>query len=69
MALKTAVKLLEGLRYKLRMMGVPLEGYAFVFVDNQSVLANMSRPESTLKKKSNSVAYNYCRSVAAADIY
>lgn len=69
MALKTAVELLEGLRYKLRMMGVPLEGYAFVFVDNQSVLANTSRPESTLKKKSNSIAYNYCRSVAAADIY
>jgi len=68
MALKTGVELLEGLRYKLRMMGVPLEGYAFVFVDNQYVLANTSKPKSTLKKKSNSIAYNYCRSVATADI-
>ena len=69
MALKTGVELLEGLRYKLRMMGVPLEGYCYTFVDNKSVVHNTSLPESTLKKKSNSVAYNYCRSVAAADVY
>ena len=69
MALKTGVELLEGLRYKLRMMGVPLEGYCYTFVDNQSVVVNSSSPESTLKKKSNSVAYNYCRAKSAADIH
>ena len=67
-ALKTGVELLEGLRYKLRMMGVPIEGYCQTRVDNMSVVKNSSVPESTLKKKSNSVAYHYVRSKVAADI-
>jgi len=68
-ALKTGVELLEGLRYKLRMMGVAIDGYCSTFVDNKSVVMNASLPESTLKKKSNSVAYHYCRSVSAADVF
>jgi len=68
MALKTGVEMLEALRYKLRMMGVPLDGYAHVKVDNMSVVKNSSVPESTLKKKSNSIAYHYVRSKCAADI-
>ena len=68
MALKTAVELLEGLRYKLRMMGVPIDGYCYTFVDNNSVVKNASCPESTLKKKSNSIAYHYTRAKSAADI-
>jgi len=67
-ALKQGVELLEGLRYKLRMMGVPIDGYCYTYVDNKSVVANASRPESTLKKKNNSVAYNYVRSMSAADV-
>jgi hypothetical protein len=34
MALKTAVELVRGLRYKCRMMGLPLEGYTHKRVDN-----------------------------------
>ena len=34
---------------------------AFVFGDNQSVLANTTNPVSTLKKKLNSVALHHCR--------
>ena len=68
MALKTGVELLEGLRYKLRMMGVPIEGYCHTLVDNMSVVKNTSVPESTLKKKSNSIAYHYVRSKCAADV-
>jgi len=67
-ALKTGVELLEGLRYKLRMMGVPLKGYCKCNVDNMSVVKNASVPESTLKKKSNSIAYHYVRSRCAADV-
>jgi len=67
-ALKTGVELLEGLRYKLRMMGVPMSGYCHTCVDNMSVVNNASIPESTLKKKSNSIAYHYVRSKSAADI-
>jgi len=51
MALKTSVELLEGLIYKLLMMGVPIEGYCHTFVDNMSVVNNTSVPEYVLKKK------------------
>ena len=67
-ALKVATEMIVGLRYKLRMMGVPLDGAADVFVDNQSVVYNTSLPESTLKKKSNAIAYHYVRENAAADV-
>ncbi|CAJ1944962.1 unnamed protein product [Cylindrotheca closterium] len=67
-ALKTGVELLEGLRFKLRMMGVPIQGYCHTCVDNMSVVKNSSVPESQLKKKSNAVAYHYVRSRCAIDI-
>ena len=60
-ALKTGVELVKGLRYKLRMMGVPIDGPANARVDNMSVVFNTSRPESTLKKKSNSIAFHFVR--------
>jgi hypothetical protein len=60
-ALKTGVELVKSLRYKLRMMGVPIDGPTNVHVDNMSVVYNVSRPESTLKKKNNSIAYHYVR--------
>jgi len=69
MALKTGLELLEGLRYKLRMMGVSIGGPAIlVMVDNMSVVRNTSVPESQLRKKSNSIAYHYVRERCAADI-
>jgi hypothetical protein len=60
------VEICEGLRYKLRMMGVPLDGHTHVKADNMSVVKNTSNPESMLKKKSNSIAYHYVRERAAA---
>ena len=66
MALKAAVEMIKGLRYKVRMMGIPLEEATHVLVDNMSVVYNTTRPESTLKKKSNSIAYHYVRESAAA---
>ena len=66
--MKTGVELIEGLRYKLRMMGVPLDGHAHVKADNLSVVKNSSMPESTLKKKSNSIAFHYVRERSAADV-
>jgi hypothetical protein len=67
-AMKTAVELIEGLRYKLRMMGVPIDGAAQVLADNMSVVHNCSNPASQLKKKSNSIAYHYVRERAAMGI-
>ena len=65
-ALKIATELIESLRYKLRMMGVPLAGPARVMCDNQSVVISSSFPESTLKKKHCSIAYHRVREAVAA---
>ena len=40
---------------------------AFVFGDNKSVLCNTTAPESTLKKKSNAIAYHFVREGVARD--
>jgi hypothetical protein len=67
-AMKTAVELTEGLRYKLRMMGVPVDGPTRILADNMSVVHKCSNPASQLKKKSNSIAYHYVRERAAMDV-
>ncbi len=46
-------------------MGIPVDGPAYVYGDNMSVMHNTQRPESMLKKKSNSVCYHYCRESVA----
>ena len=56
--MKHGMENLHGLRYKLRMMGVPISGPSFIYGDNMSVIHNTQRPESTLKKKSNSICYH-----------
>jgi len=62
------VEMLEGLRYKMRMMGIPIDGPANVFCDNKSVITNSTVPTSTLKKKHNSIAYHRIREAVAAGI-
>ena len=52
-ALRIATEMIEGLRYKLRIFGVPINGPADVFCDNQSVVNNVSIPSSVLNKKHN----------------
>ena len=66
--MKQAVELVEGLRYKLRMMGVEVDGPTNVFCDNEAVVTNTTRPESTLKKKHNAIAYHRAREAQAAGI-
>jgi hypothetical protein len=60
-AMKQATEYVCGLRYKLRMMGIPVDEPSFVFGDNQSVLANTTNPTSA----SNAIAYHFvCEGVA-----
>lgn len=66
-AMKQCCEYLQGLRYKLRMMGIPCEGPVYIEGDNQSVLANTTIPDSTLKKMSQSIAYHFVREGAARD--
>lgn len=66
-AMKVAMEYVRGLRYKLRMMGMPVSEPAYVCGDNQSVLANTSNPGSVLKKKSSGIAYCFVREGCARD--
>ena len=65
-ALKTAVDLIEALRYKLRMFGIPIENSTMIFCDNEAVVLNSTHSESTLKRKHISIAYHRCRKAQAA---
>jgi len=65
-ALRIAVELVEALRYKLRMMGIPLDGPANLFGDNDSVITIATVPSSTLKKKHNAFCYHRVREAVAA---
>ena len=67
-AMKTAIDMIEGLRYKLRMMGIPINGSTAVFCDNQSVVKNSTAPELVLKKRHNAIAYHRAREAQAAGI-
>ena len=66
MALKAAVEIICGLRYKVRFMGIPIDKETHVMVDNMSMVYNTTRLESTLKKKSNSLAYHFIRESTVA---
>ena len=65
-ALRTAVEMIKTLRYKLRMFGIPIDGPANIFCDNEAVYKNTSMPDSQLNKKVHSIAYHYCREAVAA---
>jgi hypothetical protein len=65
-AMRIAVELIESLRYKLRMFGIPIDGPTNVYCDNEAVTKNSIFPESTLKKKHNSIAYHRTREAVAA---
>jgi len=60
-ALRVATELIEALRYKLRMLGVPIDGPRNVLCDNKTVVDNSTVPSSTLKKKHNAICYHRVR--------
>jgi len=64
--MRQAIDMIEGLRYKLRMMGVPIDGPTQIFCDNDAVVKSTTRPESTLKKKHNAINYHRIREAQAA---
>ena len=64
-AIKVAMEKVRGLRYKLRMTEIPLGGPTYMYGDNISVIQNTQRPESTINKKSLSLAYHDIRESVA----
>jgi hypothetical protein len=67
-ALQIAVELIISLRYKLRMMSIPINTPCLTLCDNETAIRNSTIPESTLKKKHNSIAYHRVRESVAANI-
>ena len=47
------------------MMGVKIDVPTYVYGDNMYVIHNTSKTESLLKKKSNSICYNFVREAVA----
>ena len=52
-AMKICCEYLRGLRYRLRMMGIPDRNPVYIYGDIQLVLWNITMPESTLKTNIN----------------
>jgi hypothetical protein len=52
--MKTAVDLIEGLQYKLLMIGIKVDGPANLLCDNKAVVTySTKKPESTVTKMHN----------------
>ena len=60
-AMKIDMYTLQGISHKMRMIGVPISGPSYIYGDNMLVIHNTQSPESTLKKKSNSICYHAVR--------
>ncbi len=67
-AARIATEQIMDLRYTLRMMGVPLDGKAYMFGDNQSVITSGTIPHSSLNKRHNALAYHRVREAIASDV-
>ena len=67
-AMRAVVEAIEGLRFKLRMFGIPLEGPADVLCDNNSVVNSAQRPESVLSKKHLAICYHKVRESVAKGV-
>ena len=50
-AARIATEQIMDLQYTLRMMGVPLDGKAYMFGDNQSLITSGTIPHSSLNKR------------------
>ena len=64
-AMKIGMETLRGLGYKLRMMGIPLSGPLLIYGYNISMIHNTQRPDSTFRKKINSICYHAIRESVA----
>ena len=65
MATEQTFEYLQSLRYKLGIFGVPVEELTFIYDDNQSAFVNSSVSKSTLKNKSQSIAFHFICEVCA----
>ena len=65
MVARQATERIIDLRYTLRSFGVPLDGAAWLFGDNKSVVTSSTIPHSTLSKRWNALSYHRVREAVA----
>ena len=65
-AARIAIDLLIEMRYKLRMLGIPVEDQSVLVGDNMAVVINTTLPSSALKKKHQACNYHRVREAIAA---
>ena len=65
---RTAVQQIRAHRQFLRYLGVPIEGKAYLFGDNESVIKSGSIPHSMLSKRHLALAYHYVREAVASGV-
>jgi hypothetical protein len=65
-ATRLVTELVQELRYKLRMLGVPIDGPTPMYGDNMTVVLNTTVPSSQLKNKHNAIAYHRVREAITA---
>jgi hypothetical protein len=68
MVARQATEQIMDLRYTLRMMGIPIDGPAWMFGDNQSVITSSNIPHSNLNKRHNALSYHRVREAISAKI-
>ena len=64
-ALRIAIEMIESLRYKLRIFGVPIDGLTDIFCNKKSVVIKSTIPTSMLNKSHNSICYHPSREFQA----
>ncbi len=63
--MKTGIKAPTWNIYKLRMMGIPIDGATHIYRDSMSVINNSSTSKSILKKKNDAACYHTVRQSVA----
>ena len=64
--LRVANELIEVLRYKLGLFGIPINGACDVFCDNKSVVTNSRVTSSAINKRQNTTCYHKVREAHVA---
>ena len=67
-AARIATEQIIDLRTTLRYLGVPIQGKAYMFGDNQSVITSSTIPHSRLSKRHNALSYHRVREAIVAGI-
>jgi hypothetical protein len=67
-AARLATEQIMDLRYTLRSLGAPLDGKAYMFGDNESVITSSTIPHSSLNKRHNALSYHRVREAIASNV-